>query len=242
MVDSQRMTSIKRSTNFGAWWIRTTIDLDISTLGCPPIPPIVALKWHAPKDLSDGTGARMDIKRAVGATAVLSPAQRTTRRLEIDAATGSVWIRLSPTALSTAGGRQAIITLTSGDPARWRRRDLCGKHQSCLCCRKYTTFQHRGARWHLQRWKPTRNWPTPISPEHSNFLLVLSPSESDLDTFDFRNDATNEVAASGILRNRWGDGDVYGRALATTKRTPVTLVIRRQHFTMTINAAVGGWV
>ena len=31
-----------------------------------------ALKWYAPKDLSDYTGARMDIKRAVGATAVLS--------------------------------------------------------------------------------------------------------------------------------------------------------------------------
>ena len=82
----------------------TTIDLDgVSTLGMSAhTADSGALKWHAPKDLSDYTGARMDIKRAVGATAVLS-LHTDDGTLEIDAATSSVWIRLSPTALSTAG-------------------------------------------------------------------------------------------------------------------------------------------
>lgn len=82
----------------------TTIDLDgVSTLGMSAhTADSGALKWHSPKDLSDYTGARMDIKRAVGATAVLS-LHTDDGTLEIDAATSSVWIRLSPTALSTAG-------------------------------------------------------------------------------------------------------------------------------------------
>ena len=61
-----------------------------------------ALKWYAPKDLSDYTGARMDLKRAVGGDAVLS-LHTDDGTLEIDVATSSVWIRLSPTALSDAG-------------------------------------------------------------------------------------------------------------------------------------------
>lgn len=61
-----------------------------------------ALKWYAPKDLSDYTGARMDLKRAVGGDAVLS-LHTDDGTLEIDAAASSVWIRLSPTALSDAG-------------------------------------------------------------------------------------------------------------------------------------------
>ena len=82
----------------------TTIDLDgVSSLGMSAhTADSGALKWYAPKDLSDYTGARMDIKRAVGATAVLS-LHTDDGTLEIDAATSSVWIRLSPTALSTAG-------------------------------------------------------------------------------------------------------------------------------------------
>ena len=82
----------------------TTIDLDgVSTLGMSAhTADSGALKWYAPKDLSGYTGARMDLKRAVGATAVLS-LHTDDGTLEIDAATSSVWIRLSPTALSTAG-------------------------------------------------------------------------------------------------------------------------------------------
>ena len=82
----------------------TTIDLDgVSSLGMSAhTADSGALKWYAPKDLSGYTGARMDIKRAVGATAVLS-LHTDDGTLEIDAAASSVWIRLSPTALSDAG-------------------------------------------------------------------------------------------------------------------------------------------
>lgn len=105
VVDSKGMTSINdvRPTSVSVV-DTTTIDLDgVSTLGMSAhTADSGALKWHAPKDLSDYTGARMDIKRAVGATAVLS-LHTDDGTLEIDAATSSVWIRLSPTALSTAG-------------------------------------------------------------------------------------------------------------------------------------------
>lgn len=60
------------------------------------------LAYYEPLDLSGYTSARMDIKRAVGATAVLS-LHTDDGTLEIDAAASSVWIRLSPTALSDAG-------------------------------------------------------------------------------------------------------------------------------------------
>jgi len=82
----------------------TTIDLDgVSSLGMSAhTADSGALKWYAPKDLSDYTGARMDIKRAVGATAVLS-LHTDDGTLEIDAAASSVWVRLPATALSDAG-------------------------------------------------------------------------------------------------------------------------------------------
>lgn len=105
VVDSKGMTSINdvRPTSVSVV-DTTTIDLDgVSTLGMSAhTADSGALKWYAPKDLSGYTGARMDIKRAVGATAVLS-LHTDDGTLEIDAATSSVWIRLSPTALSTAG-------------------------------------------------------------------------------------------------------------------------------------------
>lgn len=105
VVDAKGMTSINdvRPTSVSVV-DTTTIDLDgVSTLGMSAhTADSGALKWHSPKDLSDYTGARMDIKRAVGATAVLS-LHTDDGTLEIDAATSSVWIRLSPTALSTAG-------------------------------------------------------------------------------------------------------------------------------------------
>ena len=82
----------------------TTVDLDgVSSIGMSAhTADSGALKWYAPKDLSDYTGARMDMKRSVGGDAVLS-LHTDDGTLEIDAATSSVWIRLSPTALSTAG-------------------------------------------------------------------------------------------------------------------------------------------
>ena len=82
----------------------TTVDLDgVSSLGMSAhTADSGALKWYAPKDLSGYTGARMDIKRAVGATAVLS-LHTDDGTLEIDAAASSVWVRLPATALSDAG-------------------------------------------------------------------------------------------------------------------------------------------
>jgi len=82
----------------------TTVDLDgVSSLGMSAhTADSGALKWYAPKDLSDYTGARMDMKRSVGGDAVLS-LHTDDGTLEIDAAASSVWIRLSPTALSDAG-------------------------------------------------------------------------------------------------------------------------------------------
>ena len=82
----------------------TTIDLDgVSTLGMSAhTADSGALKWYAPKDLSGYTGARMDLKRAVGDTAVLS-LHTDDGTLEIDAASSSVWVRLPETALSDAG-------------------------------------------------------------------------------------------------------------------------------------------
>ncbi|HNP42076.1 MAG TPA: hypothetical protein PKI24_20935, partial [Nitrospira sp.] len=52
----------------------TTVDLDgVSSLGMSAhTADSGALKWYAPKDLSDYTGARMDMKRSVGGDAVLS--------------------------------------------------------------------------------------------------------------------------------------------------------------------------
>lgn len=105
VVDAKGMTSINDvRLNSVSVVDTTTIDLDgVSSLGMSAhTADSGALKWHAPKDLSDYTGARMDLKRAVGGDAVLS-LHTDDGTLEIDAATSSVWIRLSPTALSTAG-------------------------------------------------------------------------------------------------------------------------------------------
>ena len=105
VVDSKGMTSINdvRPTSVSVV-DTTTIDLDgVSTLGMSAhTADSGALKWYAPKDLSGYTGARMDLKRAVGATAVLS-LHTDDGTLEIDAASSSVWIRLPATALSDAG-------------------------------------------------------------------------------------------------------------------------------------------
>ena len=105
VVDAKGMTSINDvRLNSVSVVDTTTVDLDgVSSLGMSAhTADSGALKWYAPKDLSDYTGARMDMKRSVGGDAVLS-LHTDDGTLEIDAATSSVWIRLSPTALSTAG-------------------------------------------------------------------------------------------------------------------------------------------
>ena len=105
VVDAKGMTSINDVRPTSVSMVdTTTIDLDgVSTLGMSAhTADSGALKWYAPKDLSGYTGARMDLKRAVGATAVLS-LHTDDGTLEIDAASSSVWVRLPETALSDAG-------------------------------------------------------------------------------------------------------------------------------------------
>ena len=105
VVDAKGMTSINDvRLNSVSVVDATTVDLDgVSSLGMSAhTADSGALKWYAPKDLSGYTGARMDLKRAVGATAVLS-LHTDDGTLEIDAASSSVWVRLPETALSDAG-------------------------------------------------------------------------------------------------------------------------------------------
>lgn len=75
------------------------------------------------------------------------------------------------------------------------------------------------------------------------FLLVSSaPTETELDTFDFRNDVTNEVAASGSYAI--GGATVtctVGAYDATNNRVPVTFG-NPAAFTSATIAAVGGWL
>ena len=74
-------------------------------------------------------------------------------------------------------------------------------------------------------------------------LLVSSlPSESDLDTFDFRSDVANEVAASGTYAT--GGAAVtctVGAVDTTNNRVPVTFGAPAAFTSATISA-VGGWV
>ena len=75
------------------------------------------------------------------------------------------------------------------------------------------------------------------------FMLVSTlPSESDLDTFGFRNDVTNEVAASGSYVT--GGATVtctVGAYDATNNRTPVTFGNPAPFTSATISAA-GCWI
>jgi hypothetical protein len=75
------------------------------------------------------------------------------------------------------------------------------------------------------------------------FMLVSSlPSESDFDTFDFRNDVTNEVAASGTyvaggsaITCTVGAVDTTNNRVAVTWGNPAA-------WTGATISAVGGWI
>ncbi len=75
------------------------------------------------------------------------------------------------------------------------------------------------------------------------FILVSSvPSESDLDTFDFRSDITNEVANSGTYSS--GGSSItcsVGAVDTTNNRVPVTFGSPSAWTGATISA-VGGWI
>lgn len=76
------------------------------------------------------------------------------------------------------------------------------------------------------------------------FLLVTSvPSESDFDTFDFRNDIANEVAASGGYTTGGVAATVtVGSVDTTNDRTPVTITNLTNAWTSATITAVGGWL
>lgn len=74
------------------------------------------------------------------------------------------------------------------------------------------------------------------------FLLVSSvPSETDLDTFDFRNDITNEVTGTGYTAGGVAVTVTVGSVDTTNNRTPVTVTDLTPGWTGTISA-VGGWL
>lgn len=75
------------------------------------------------------------------------------------------------------------------------------------------------------------------------FLLVSSvPSESDLDTFDFRNDITNEVTGAGYTAGGVAATVTVGSVDTTNDRTPVTITDLTNAWTGSTISAVGGWL
>ena len=75
------------------------------------------------------------------------------------------------------------------------------------------------------------------------FLLVSSvPSESDLDTFDFRNDITNEVTGTGYTSGGVAATVTVGSVDTTNDRTPVTITDLTNAWTGSTITAVGGWL
>ena len=75
------------------------------------------------------------------------------------------------------------------------------------------------------------------------FLLVSSvPSESDLDTFDFRNDISNEVTGTGYTSGGVSATVTVGSVDTTNDRTPVTITDLTNAWTGSTITAVGGWL
>ena len=75
------------------------------------------------------------------------------------------------------------------------------------------------------------------------FLLVSSvPSESDLDTFDFRSDIANEVTGTGYTSGGVAATVTVGSVDTTNDRTPVTITDLTNAWTGSTITAVGGWL
>jgi hypothetical protein len=75
------------------------------------------------------------------------------------------------------------------------------------------------------------------------FLLVSSvPSESDLDTFDFRSDIANEVTGTGYTAGGVAATVTVGSVDTTNDRTPVTITDLTNAWTSSTISAVGGWL
>lgn len=74
-------------------------------------------------------------------------------------------------------------------------------------------------------------------------LLVSSvPSESDLDTFDFRSDIANEVAASGTYATGGATVTCTVSAVDTTNNRVSVTFGAPDAFTSATITAVGGWI
>ena len=75
------------------------------------------------------------------------------------------------------------------------------------------------------------------------FLLVSSvPSESDFDSFDFRDDISNEVTGSGYTAGGVAATVTVGSVDTTNDRTPVTISNLSPGWTTSTITAVGGWL
>lgn len=75
------------------------------------------------------------------------------------------------------------------------------------------------------------------------FLLVSSvPSESDLDTFDFRNDITNEVTGAGYTAGGVTVSVSVGAVDTTNNRVAVTIADLSPMLASATVTAVGGWI
>lgn len=75
------------------------------------------------------------------------------------------------------------------------------------------------------------------------FLLVSSlPSESDLDTFDFRNDIANEVTGAGYTAGGVNVSVSVGAVDTTNNRVPVTVSNLSPGWATATVSAVGGWI
>lgn len=74
-------------------------------------------------------------------------------------------------------------------------------------------------------------------------LLVSSvPSESDFDSFDFRNDITNEVTGSGYTAGGFAVTPTVGAVDTTNNRVAVTFANLAPALATATVSAVGGWI
>jgi len=120
IIDAKGMTSLNaadsndiRDTEFHrvTWIDADTLDFDdISSANFKPYTSGGYLAFYAPMDLSAYTSARMDLKLRVGGDVILA-LSTTAGTLEIDAATSTVWIRLTDADLEAISSRDYVTDI-----------------------------------------------------------------------------------------------------------------------------------
>jgi len=120
IIDAKGMTSLNaadsndiRDTEFHrvTWIDADTLDFDdISSANFKPYTSGGYLAFYAPMDLSAYTSARMDLKIRVGGDVILA-LSTTAGTLEIDAATSTVWIRLTAADLEAISSRDYVTDI-----------------------------------------------------------------------------------------------------------------------------------